>query len=65
LIERRYTAGLRNLQDVYLDAASEVIILDGASDAPNPYDCIIATKQSGYLHVIQPEKWSLLCRPHV
>lgn len=61
IIERRYKAGLHNLNSLYLSVASEVIILDGTYLTLEPYERIIARKENNALHIIQPEKWSLLC----
>jgi predicted ABC-type ATPase len=62
IIERRYKAGLNNLHRLYLPLAENALILDGNAVNQNAQARTIAQKQAGQIEIIQPEKWSLLCK---
>jgi predicted ABC-type ATPase len=62
IIERRYQAGLSNLHRLYLPLADNALILDGNAVENTLNERIVACKRHGLLEIIQPEKWSLLCR---
>ncbi|MFN7311407.1 MAG: zeta toxin family protein [Vampirovibrionales bacterium] len=62
LIQRRYNAGLENLQTLYLPVASDAIILDGTSLDMETHHRVIAYKRNDTFNILQPEKWSVLCQ---
>jgi predicted ABC-type ATPase len=62
VIERRYKAGLSNLHHLYLPLVDNALILDGTAVGQTAQARIIAQKQAGQIEIIQPEKWSLLCK---
>jgi predicted ABC-type ATPase len=62
LIERRYAAGLRNLNRLYLPIVQNALIVDG-NRANIPFEQrMIALKESAELEIIQPEQWGLICQ---
>jgi predicted ABC-type ATPase len=62
LIQRRYQAGLRNLQNLYLPCVEEADVLDGSQLGLNPTEQVIAQKRNGNLQIYHTEKWRRLCQ---
>lgn len=61
-IERRYNAGLRHLNRLYLPLVETAVILDGGVHETQSHQRIIAQKQADDFIIHQPEKWNLICQ---